>query len=292
MILSPIGALVDGSSGVAYGLAGGYLVGGTGCAVWAVLFARRPGSTRGEDRRLLLAASMGIRAWVNDLFQLVNLRPDLFILNAYATTAATGVYSVAVSLTSAGFIFSQALASVVLPRSAALHGLEVDLPWISERTAASAVRHSVLASLAAVVVLGAVLLLVPLLWGDAFQQAIRYGLILLPGVGLLGVGRVMVAAFTGRGHPYYALAVGLVSFPATLVAYFIVIPDHGTTGAAVVSSLSYSVAALLAAVLFFRTVRTPVRKVLVPTRADIRDYEQFAGRLRLGRAQAERAGSR
>ena len=58
------------------------------------------------------------------------------------------------------------------------------------------------------------------------------------------------------------------------------IPDFGTTGAAVVTSISYATAALLAAVLFFRTVHTSRREALVPTRADIRDYEAFARRLR------------
>ena len=52
---------------------------------------------------------------------------------------------------------------------------------------------------------------------------------------LLGVARVMVAAFTGEGAANYALLVGLVSFPLTLVAFLIVIPDHGDTGAAAVS---------------------------------------------------------
>lgn len=59
------------------------------------------------------------------------------------------------------------------------------------------------------------------------------------------------------------------------------IPDFGTTGAAVVTSLSYATAALLAAVLFFRTVHASRREVLVPTREDIRDYERFARRLRV-----------
>lgn len=98
---------------------------------------------------------------------------------------------------------------------------------------------------------------------------------------MLGVGRVMVASFTGRGHPHYALAVGLLSFPATHIAYLLVIPDFGTTGAAVVTSLSYATAALLAAVLFFRTVHASRREVLVPTREDIRDYKRFARRLRV-----------
>ena len=103
---------------------------------------------------------------------------------------------------------------------------------------------------------------------------------------MLGVGRVMVASFTGRGHPHYALAVGLLSFPATLVAYLLVIPDYGTTGAAVVTSLSYAAAALLAAVLFFRTVHTSRREALVPTREDVRDYESYAQATALAAALA------
>ena len=35
------------------------------------------------------AGGFGARAWVNDLFQLINLRPDLFILSAYYGTSDT-----------------------------------------------------------------------------------------------------------------------------------------------------------------------------------------------------------
>ena len=281
MVLSPIGAFADGAAGAAYGLAAGYVVGGTICTAWALRLAGLPESAPGGAGGLPHAVSSGARSWVNDLFQIVNLRPDLFILNTYSTTAATGIYSVSVAITSAGFILSQSLATVVLPRSAALRGLEgTDAPVVSERTAVSAVRHAVLVSALAVALLAVFLLFVPLLWGGDFRKAIPYGLILLPGVALLGVGRVMVASFTGRGHPHYALAVGLLSFPATLVAYLLVIPDYGTTGAAVVTSISYAAAALLAAVLFFRTVHTSRREALMPTRADVRDYEAYARRLR------------
>jgi O-antigen/teichoic acid export membrane protein len=211
----------------------------------------------------------------------VNLRPDLFILNAYVSTAATGIYSVALAITTAAFILPQSLATVVLPRSAAERmAAQQEDRLIDERTAANAVRHAVLVSVGAAAALGIFLLAVPTIWGGDFERTTEYGLIMLPGVALLGIGRVMVAAFTGRGHPHYALAVGMVSFPATLIAYLIVIPDHGTVGAALVSSASYVAAALLAAVLFFSTMKTPIRQVLLPTRADAADYTRFVSRLR------------
>ncbi|MGE5234232.1 MAG: hypothetical protein ACM3OB_08970, partial [Acidobacteriota bacterium] len=108
---------------------------------------------------------------------------------------------------------------------------------------------------------------------------------LLPGVALLGVGRVMVAAFTGRGAANQALLVGLVSLPLTFVAFLLVIPDHGATGAAVVSGCSYVVASLLAAYLFFRSTGAPFAAALVPRSSDLRDYVRLARR---GRAAMSR----
>jgi len=281
MLLSPLGAIIAGSDGVVYGLCAGYLIGGSFCAAGALVAAARSPQPGPAEPTIGRALSIGSRSWVNDLFQVVNLRPDLFILNAYASTAATGIYSVALAITTAAFILPQSLATVLLPRSAAERmAAEEEDRLIDERTAASAVRHAVLVSVGAAAALGVLLLAVPTIWGGDFERTTDYGLIMLPGVALLGIGRVMVAAFTGRGHPHYALAVGMLSFPATLIAYLLVIPDHGTTGAAIVSSASYVAAALLAAALFFTTVRASLRQVLVPTRADIADYARFASRLR------------
>jgi Na+-driven multidrug efflux pump len=103
---------------------------------------------------------------------------------------------------------------------------------------------------------------------------------------------VMVAAFTGEGAANEALFVGLVSFPLTFVAFLFVIPDHGSTGAAIVSCCSYVVASLLAAYLFLRTPGTSIRGSLVPRADDLRDYVKLArrgldalGRRRLGVSQ-------
>jgi len=156
------------------------------------------------------AGGFGARAWVNDLFQLVNLRPDLFILSAYYGVADTGVYSVTVSITSLVWIVSQPLASVVLPRNAMVTaasdpGLSPVIPESGQNTA---VRHAVLVSAAATLAVIPLLLIAPFIWGPGFGRVTELGLILLPGVALLGVGRVMVAAFSGRGAANEALLVG------------------------------------------------------------------------------------
>ena len=281
LVLCPIGAVVGGSTGTVIGFAAGYVVGGTLTAAWALRFARTPAAARGPDHGIRNAGGFGLRAWVNDLFQFINIRPDLFILAAYVGAAATGVYSITVSITSLVWIASQPLASVVLPRTASLDAAAAAQPrLVTAEPHATAVRHAVLVCGLGVLALIPALFIAPLVWGPGFGRITDLGLIMAPGVAMLGVARVMVAAFTGRGAANYALLVGFVSFPLTIVAFLIVIPDHGSVGAAVVSCCSFIAVSLLSAVLFFRTGEAGIRESLVPHRGDLHEYLELARKLR------------
>jgi O-antigen/teichoic acid export membrane protein len=168
---------------------------------------------------------------------------------------------------------------VVLPRNAMMRAAADPglTPAMDDANPAAAVRHSVLISVAAAIAVVPILAIAPIIWGPDFDRTLELGLILLPGVTLLGVGRVMVAAFTGEGAANDALLVGLLSFPLTFVAFLVVIPEHGSSGAAVVSCCSYVLASLLAGFLFLRGSGHSVRS-LVPTGRDLRDYVRLAER--------------
>jgi O-antigen/teichoic acid export membrane protein len=283
LVACPIGALIGGSTGIVIGFAAGFVVGGAVSAARALRFARTPDAGRGPEHGVRAAGAFGLRAWVNDLFQFINVRPDLFILSAYYGTATTGVYAVTVSITSLVWIVSQPLATVVLPRTASLGAVSAVEPRIAaSEPHISAVRHAVLVCVLAAAGLVPVLAIAPFVWGSGFGRITELGLILVPGVALLGVARVMVAAFTGRGAPNHALLVGVVSFPLTLVAFLLVIPDHGPTGAAVVSCSSYIAVSALSALFFFRTSEARVRDSLVPRRGDFHDYIRLARMARSG----------
>jgi O-antigen/teichoic acid export membrane protein len=288
LLVCPTLALVAGQTGGVVGFAIGWVLGGTITTVWALRYAASPEAGVGPEHSVREAGGFGARAWVNDLFQLVNVRPDLFILTAYYGISDTGVYAVTVSITSLVWIVSQPLASVVLPRNAMVTASSDPgmTPVIPPGGQGAAVRHSVLISIAASIAVIPILAIAPLVWGPDFDRTLTLGLILLPGVALLGVGRVMVAAFTGEGAATDALLVGLVSFPLTFVAFLLVIPDHGSTGAAIVSGCSYVVATVLAAYLFLREPHHSVRTALLPTGEDLRDYVRLARRgLTIGRAR-------
>ena len=113
---------------------------------------------------------------------------------------------------------------------------------------------------------------IPLLFGSDFDGSVKLGLLLLPGTLALGLAKVYSSVVVGRGHPRYLLYTVLMTVPVTVVAYLIVIPDHGADGAAIVSSASYILTSLITFLFFRRVTDISARDALVPRREDLRAY--------------------
>ena len=73
-----------------------------------------------EHVGLRAAMRFGSKTYPANVLQFLNFRLDLFLLNALATTADVGRYSVAVSVTSVMWLLPRALSAVVFPRVAHL----------------------------------------------------------------------------------------------------------------------------------------------------------------------------
>jgi O-antigen/teichoic acid export membrane protein len=226
------------------------------------------------------ALRFGLQSWGANLLQQVNYRFDVLILGGFAGAQAVGIYSVALTLTSIAWVFPQSLGMVLFPRTASLEeSTVIGEVTIEESDAALAksVRHGVLLTLPETVLISLLLLVaVPLLYGGKFADTTGLGFVLLPGVLLLGIGKVVSSATSGRGHPKYALYTSLVSMPLTLVLYFTLIPAFHSWGAAVASSISYGSTAFLMAIFFRRATRIGLREAFIPRVEDIADYTDLA----------------
>jgi O-antigen/teichoic acid export membrane protein len=223
------------------------------------------------------AVSFGLRANVSNVLQLLNYRADLFVLNAVASSADVGRYAVAVSITSLGQLMPRALASVVLPRVAALDtGTE---RAALDMVVVKSVRHSVLIALGTSVVLALGLLLVPFVYGSDFSEAIVLGLLLLPGIAFVGVGGVLSSTIVGKGKPQYSLYNVLMVTPPTLALYALLIPRFDAVGAALASTASYVAATFITLYFFHRVTGLPLGE-LRPRAAELADYRDLAARIR------------
>ena len=238
------------------------------------------------------ASRFGIQAWGGDVLQFLNYRIDLFILNSFAVIADVGVYSVAVTLTSLAWVLPNALTTVLFPRAASLEAATRSgaiSQAESDLTAVRGARQTIILLVpSAIVPLLLLFVAVPLLYGDRFSHSTTLGLILLPGVLVIGLGKALSAVTTGRGHPRYALYLSLVSFPLTVALYALLIPPWGATGAAVASTISYTLTTIVAW-LFYRRVTGLRFRTLIPGREDVRQAWDSAvvlarsGRAALGR---------
>jgi O-antigen/teichoic acid export membrane protein len=287
--LLAVGAVLAVPFGVTGAVIGLPAAAAVGALVGALLVLRE---ARGDvvvdtARSLQRAVRYGLQTWGATLLLQINYRFDVLILGGFAAARDVGVYSVALSLTSVAWVLPQGLQTVLFPRAASLEEsastgtLSTDE---SDAALAKAARHSVLLTVPAALLISVLLLVaVPLVYGSKFSDTTLLGFVLLPGVLLLGVGKVLTSAIAGRGYPRYILYGGAISAPLTLGLYFALIPPFHEWGAAVGSSVSYGLTSLLWLFFFRRATRIGLRAAFVPRAEDVADYGGLARLVRTWR---------
>lgn len=251
-------ALLLGSAGLLLGLRAGVIGGALAVMLaWALNLSllvgllRRSGvSFRPHWHRPALRATLnyGLRGYVGTLLQYFNYRLDTFLVNYFIGAAQVGVYSVAVTLAELLWYLPHAVGFVIMPKAASSDA----------RTMNAFTPRVFLITLGLTALGGAGLALVgPWLirwvFSPTFSGAYPALMWLLPGVVLLGAGKVLTNEIAGRGFPHYNSISSGVSLIATVVLDVVLIPRYGIVGAAQASTVSYSLGFLLALV-FYRRV--------------------------------------
>ncbi|MDQ3493116.1 MAG: polysaccharide biosynthesis C-terminal domain-containing protein [Chloroflexota bacterium] len=239
---------------------------------------RRDGVTPSRPQRRLLAGQLryGIRSWPGSLAERLQFRADLFLVNALVGVTATGVYSVATSVAETLWYIPAALGVVIFSRVAA-GGLDA-APLTSAVTRVT-LAFGLVVGVAALVVapIG-----VEVLYGAPFRDAGPALQLLLPGIVAYGVVSVLSQFLLAAGAPGRSTLVLLAGLTLNLVANALLIPRFGIMGAAMSSSISYTVTALLMVVAFHRLTHQPLRDTLLVRRSDLRRLLDRLGGRSLG----------
>ena len=237
-----------------------------------------PGWLRRSLEPLRRAVRFGIKSYFSNAVFFLNLRADLFILNAVAASAAVGRYAVAISITNLAGLAPRALSSVVLPRVASLDRGTSDVE--RDMVTTKSVRHGVIIVGVTAVVLVVVLLAVPLIYGSEFGGTVGLGMILIPGTCALGVAGILAATIVGRGHPEYSIYSALIVTPPAVVAYLLLVPPLEGLGAALASTISYLFTLAVSAHYFRKASGLRGTALFLPRRAELDDYVLLARRAR------------
>ncbi|MCK8604363.1 flippase [Desulfoferrobacter suflitae] len=210
----------------------------------------------GEDAPHFGLASIryGIKAHLSNILTFINYKTDIFLVNFLMTPAAAGVYVIAVQLTERLWILSQAVSTVILPRLSELH-TEEDMR--KELTPLIARWVLMLTFLGGVILAGASYHLIQFLFGEAYIDTLEPLLILLPGIILLSLSRILANDIAARGRPelnfYSAIIVVLIN----VVGNILLIPMVGVSGAAIATTVAYTVDAVLRIIMYAKLSGNP-----------------------------------
>lgn len=250
-------------------------------AVRALLPLGRPRIDLSIFRRML---HYGLRLQVGSLFQILNFRLDVIVLQIFRPLAVVGYYIVAQVVAELVTTLASGFQSSVTPLVA-----NADADVDRDHTTALALRHQSLltfAAIAVVAICGPVLLIVG--FGPQFQKSLLPMFIILPGTWFLNTGAVVAASLGGRGRPGLASMLSGIALGVTLALDFVLIPAFGVIGAAVASLCAYTTYGIAALLVSSRMMGISPWALVRPTRDDLRTYST-ATRLLLLRARRPRS---
>lgn len=206
----------------------------------------------------------GLKGHVGNIFQKFNTRLDQFFISPYWGIAMLGNYSVAVTLSELIFYIPDSIGIITLTSIAGSEKEE------AEHLTAKSLRITVALTL---ILIGLLYLVarpgVLLLYGAAFEPAVRAIYYLLPGIFFVGISKILSKYFSGAGHPEINTYTSTVSSAATIILCIVLIPEFGIIGAAVASSLAYALRAFCDIIIFVRVSKTNLRRMFVINKEDI-----------------------
>ncbi|GGT58682.1 O-antigen ligase family protein [Actinomadura citrea] len=231
-------------------LISGLVLADVAAAAWIARRLARRGFFAGwgrPDRRLGRSiAGYGLRGYLGQLIDLLQLRFDMALLGALAGPKVLGVYTVASKFAELVQLPGLAVNYILYPDFA-----KDDRDTATRRTSRlilPALGVSALAALPLALIAGTAL---PWIFGDVFDDAVVPTYIRLAGVVTFGVTGLIMAYLYGVGRPGAASAGQGIGLAVVVVLGAVLIPAHGAIGAAVATSVSF-VATTAALLVWFR----------------------------------------
>ncbi len=242
----------------------------------ATLIVVLPDVRPSVDLRLFQTmVSYGLRVSIGWIFQILNFRVDVILVQQLTNLSTVGYYVIAQIVAELALTFAAAIQSSVTTLTARSAG-DAD----EDDTIVSSLRHQTILTTAAIVLVGGFgPLLIHVGYGSAFDAAVVPMLILLPAMLPLGAGQVVTGNLRGRARPGISSVLAGVTVVVTLSLDFALIPQFGVNGAAIASAVAYTFFGVASVLTISRIVGIAPLTLVVPTRRELGVYRTIAGRV-------------
>jgi O-antigen/teichoic acid export membrane protein len=187
----------------------------------------------------------------------LNYRVDEVIVAMLLPTEQLGFYVIAVGLAERLWILPGAVASALLPH---LTNRRERDPQISVVIARHVMIWIGLTCIGIFVVAGVG---IRLLYSSAYEGSIAPLRWLLPGIFTLSLGKVLVTELLAQEKPRYTVWASGIAAVVNIAANLLLVPRMGISGAALASSISYTVLSVILMWLFVRETGVPWKAFLI-----------------------------
>ncbi|OQX91400.1 MAG: hypothetical protein B6D58_08300 [candidate division Zixibacteria bacterium 4484_95] len=243
--------------------------------VSVLVFTRDIKPTFKLDPNLLKDAfKYGFKAYAINIFNFLNFRLDIFLIQHYLSASELSFYQIAVNISERLWYVPHALGSMLFPTLLAQKEISTKL---TERVC----RHNLFAMLLlAVPIIIFAKLVIGLFYGKAYLPtasalySVILGIVVYPTYQFLSVD---FAARNRLGIGIFASSVGIV---LNLGLNLLMIPRHGIVGAGISTSISYSTMALILVIIYAKINKLKYRDLLIIRKEDLKDYKDLFKKLK------------
>lgn len=200
------------------------------------------GFSRGIEIKTLKALlSLGLVYATALLIINLNYKLDVILLDKMSTMYETGIYSKSAQLVEYLWEIPMLLSTIVFARSAN----SKDNDAFSQKVVQLLRVSSIIVGVCCIILILIAEPLITFLFGQEFKPSALVLIYLLPGVLLLTIFKVLNMDIAGRGKPWLSMKAMIPALIINIALNVVFIPNHGAIGAAIASTVSYSLAAVL-----------------------------------------------
>ena len=189
------------------------------------------------NRYIVKCLGYGWKAHLGNILAFVNYRIDVFLVNLMISPEAVGIYVVAVKIVEQIWLLSKSASVVLLPKLSGYHDEEEKRKVLTLLVSRWVLMISLLMSMVLAMLVQEIVLL---LFGQNYHEAAGVLLWLLPGVVIGSMARVLANDIAARGRPELNLYSSAVIVITNVIANIILIPTFGLSGAAMATTLAYT----------------------------------------------------
>ncbi len=212
-----------------------------------------------DCKLLIKEIRYGIKAYLSNLSTFINYRADIFLIAYYLNMKSVGIYSIGINITEKIWLIAGAVSQVLFPYISMGKNKSKNVSY----TAFLSKINVYLSGIILIILFFIIPYLINYLWGSKFYDAVNVIRILIPGVTIIVYGKIISSYFAGVGKPQYATFSSIGIMTVNIILNIILIPKLGINGAAIASTISYSLGGFFWVVLFCKKTKTSISEMFI-----------------------------